>query len=52
MYFNLNAPSGKKGSEGMKILSFLPETMLSFEWNAPPDFPEIRGQKNLDCAAL
>lgn len=42
IYFLINNPDGEKGSEGCKILSFLPNKMLSFSWNAPPKFPEIR----------
>ena len=42
MYFNPDAPPGSQGSEGCKILSFLPEKMLSFSWNAPPTIPTIR----------
>lgn len=42
MYFNQDAPPGSRGSEGCKILSFLPEKMLSFSWNAPPTIPAIR----------
>lgn len=38
-------PLGQRGAEGLRILSFLPEEMLSFEWNAPPQYPEIRRQK-------
>jgi phenylpropionate dioxygenase-like ring-hydroxylating dioxygenase large terminal subunit len=26
----------------MKILSFLPMEMLSFDWNAPPQYPTVR----------
>jgi uncharacterized protein YndB with AHSA1/START domain len=44
IYFILEAPYGLKGSEDCKILSYLPMEMLSFEWNAPPDFGELRGQ--------
>ncbi|MDH4222485.1 MAG: SRPBCC domain-containing protein [candidate division Zixibacteria bacterium] len=44
IYFDLKAPYGSKGSEGCKVLSFLPREMLSFEWNAPPDFGKLRGQ--------
>jgi uncharacterized protein YndB with AHSA1/START domain len=29
----------------LKILSFLPEEILSFDWNAPPQFPTVRGQR-------
>ena len=37
-----DAPEGQRGSEGCTVLSFLPERMLSFTWNAPPTFPEVR----------
>ena len=29
----------------MRILSYAPFEMLSFEWNAPPAFPAVREQK-------
>ncbi|MFH2055426.1 MAG: SRPBCC domain-containing protein [bacterium] len=41
-YFDPSAPAGLRGGEGCRILSFLPKRMLSFEWNAPPSFPELR----------
>lgn len=44
IYFNPDALEGQRGSEGCRILSYLPETMLSFEWNAPPSFGELRYQ--------
>jgi len=44
IYFNMDVPPGLRGSEGCKVLSFLPEKMLSFEWNAPPEFGLLRGQ--------
>jgi uncharacterized protein YndB with AHSA1/START domain len=31
-----------KGTKGLKILSYAPEEMISFQWNAPPDMPEVR----------
>ncbi len=43
-YFNLEAPSGARGGEGLQILSYLPRQMLSFTWNAPPAFPDVRRQ--------
>ncbi len=43
--FDLNAPKGKQGGEGVKILSFLTEKMLSFDWNAPPQFGALRDEK-------
>ena len=42
LFFDLDAPVGSRGGEGLKVLSYLPMEMLSFEWNAPPQFPEVR----------
>ena len=42
IYFSMEQPKGNRGSEGCKVISFLPKKMLSFNWNAPPKFPEIR----------
>jgi uncharacterized protein YndB with AHSA1/START domain len=42
LFFDTEATEGSRGSEGMKILRFVPEEMLSFEWNAPPRFVRIR----------
>ncbi len=36
LLFNLAGAEGSRGSEGCKVLSFLPMEMLSFEWNGPP----------------
>jgi uncharacterized protein YndB with AHSA1/START domain len=44
LLFNLDAPPGSQGSEGVKVLECRPESRLVFEWNAPPEFPTIRGQ--------
>ena len=46
IYFLMDAPKGEQGGEGNKVLSFLPNEMLSFSWNAPPSIPEIRNQKH------
>ncbi|MDD2772095.1 MAG: SRPBCC domain-containing protein [Elusimicrobiales bacterium] len=32
----------RMGTKGLKILSYLPEEMISFQWNAPPDMPVVR----------
>ena len=45
LYFDLEAPKGSRGGEDCRVLSFLPMEMLSFEWNAPPEFPEVRKQQ-------
>ena len=42
IYFIIDNPYGQRGSEGCRVLSFLPERMLSFSWNAPPQFAQIR----------
>ena len=35
---------GKTGSNGCQILSYIPNRMLSFSWNAPPDQPLSRAR--------
>jgi uncharacterized protein YndB with AHSA1/START domain len=40
--FVMENPEGKRGSEGCTILSYLPREMLSFTWNAPPQFEHAR----------
>ena len=42
MYFRPEAEEGARGGEGVTVLSFVPGEMLSFTWNAPPEFPEVR----------
>jgi uncharacterized protein YndB with AHSA1/START domain len=42
IYFGMEMPPGRRGSEGCKILAFDPLEMLAFEWNAPPSIPELR----------
>lgn len=41
-YFGPPASAPNRGSEGCTVLSYLPQRMLSFTWNAPPSFPAIR----------
>jgi len=43
--FDPEAPLGFKGTEGCKILGFKQAKMLSVEWKAPPQFPNVRRQK-------
>jgi uncharacterized protein YndB with AHSA1/START domain len=45
MLFDLDATPGSQGGEGLTILSYSPGEMLSFEWNAPPQFGAVRNQK-------
>lgn len=44
LYFRDDVPRGLQGSEGCTIIEFTPEQHLAFTWNAPPEFPEVRGQ--------
>jgi uncharacterized protein YndB with AHSA1/START domain len=43
--FSDEPPMGAQGSEGCQVLSFVPEKMLSFTWNAPPTQPAMRNQR-------
>lgn len=45
--FSNDAPEGQAGSEDCLVLSYLPERMLSFEWNAPPELPNARRQRTV-----
>ncbi|MDM7914984.1 MAG: SRPBCC domain-containing protein [Candidatus Eisenbacteria bacterium] len=40
--FDGDRPYGEQGSEDCRVLSYLPEEMLSFEWNAPAQFGPAR----------
>ncbi len=42
IYFLMENPIGLRGSEGCKILTYTPKEMISFTWNAPPEFKEVR----------
>jgi uncharacterized protein YndB with AHSA1/START domain len=43
--FNLAAPAGEQGAEGMVFLALQAPHFLSFTWNAPPHLPEVRDQR-------
>lgn len=45
IFFDPDAPPGRKGGEGMRILALQPKKMLSFTWNAPPDLTNVRKQR-------
>lgn len=53
-YFLPDTPKyqGKRGGEGNTILSYLPEHMISFTWNAPPTFPKLRSQRTFVVVTL
>lgn len=44
IYWKGDAPEGQRGSEGCKVLSVDPMRMMSFSWNAPPQFAHARGE--------
>ncbi|MEN8184390.1 MAG: SRPBCC domain-containing protein [Myxococcota bacterium] len=44
LYFAGDAPEGQRGGETCQVLSYLPQRMLSFSWNAPPNFGDLRGK--------
>lgn len=46
LWFAPDAPEGERGSENCQILSYLPDRMLSFTWNAPPTIPDARGRRS------
>src|SRR5262245_27479327 len=43
--FAPSAPVGLRGAEGNLLLAIQEGKMLSFTWDAPPSFPEIRRQR-------
>lgn len=43
--FDSTAPAGLQGSEGCVVLGFEPGKLLSFSWNAPPKFPNVRKER-------
>ncbi len=44
LYMKMAKPdeNGLRGTQGCKVLSFIPREMLAFEWNFPPSVPELR----------
>jgi uncharacterized protein YndB with AHSA1/START domain/uncharacterized protein YciI len=45
VYFVPDAPAGSRGSEGCRVLAYVPEEMLAFSWSAPPSMPEMRSEQ-------
>jgi uncharacterized protein YndB with AHSA1/START domain len=52
IYFLMDNAYGLRGGEGCKILSYSPAKMLSFTWNAPPQYPEIRNHNHKTWVVL
>lgn len=42
----MGLPQGQQGSDGCQILSYVPNEMLSFSWNAPPTIPVERERRS------
>lgn len=42
LYMSKDAPAGSRGSEGCKLLAFVPYELLCFEWTSPPKVHELR----------
>ncbi len=42
-----DSPKGEQGSEGCTVQAWIPERLLAFTWNAPPQFPNVRTQHAL-----
>lgn len=42
--FDMEAPEGQRGSEGMHILAMEENRFLSFTWNSPPVIQSLRDQ--------
>ncbi len=45
--FMPSAPEGQRGAENNRVLAFTEKEMLSFTWDAPPQFPDIRKQRTV-----
>ena len=43
--FDMDQPPGLRGADDMRVMAYEPEKMLAFDWNAPPELPEIRPQR-------
>jgi uncharacterized protein YndB with AHSA1/START domain len=52
IYINPYAEPGLKGADDMRVMAVQPPTMISFTWNAPPGYPEIRAQRTLVIVRL
>jgi len=52
MLFRPDGPKGSQGGEGCAVLTYRPMEMLSFTWNAPPEWPEIRKERTVVVVQL
>ncbi len=47
MLFMPTAPEGQRGAENNRVLAFQDKKMISFTWDAPPQWPDIRKQRTV-----
>ena len=47
VFINPYATPGMKGADGMRIIGFQEQKMLSFTWNAPPSLPQARANRSI-----
>ncbi|MEW6470053.1 MAG: SRPBCC domain-containing protein [Bacteroidota bacterium] len=52
IYFLMDNPYGARGSEGCRVLAYIPEKMIAFSWNAPPYMPFIRSHEHKTAVAV
>ena len=52
IYINPLAEPGMKGADDMRYMALQPKKMVSFDWNAPPSLPEVRGQRTFVVVRL
>ena len=45
IYINPYGEPGMKGADDMRFLAVQPKQMITFDWNAPPSWPEARAQR-------
>jgi uncharacterized protein YndB with AHSA1/START domain len=45
--FMPQAPEGQRGAENNRVLAVQDKQMITFTWDAPPKFPEIRKQRTV-----
>jgi uncharacterized protein YndB with AHSA1/START domain len=50
--FGPHMPEGQRGSEGCRILAWLPGRMLAFDWNAPPKLAHARKARTIVVVEL
>lgn len=52
IFFNPSAPAGQRGADDMRFMALQPPRMLSFDWNAPTNWPLVRAQRTMVIVRL